>query len=197
MTSTFFITTSDLRGFTDLASNIQNELLTSAIREAQDIEIQRILGTLQYRRLIDGKDAADLTADESTLIDDYIKSALIYWSYYYALDAIFIQPHNAGVKKFGSSEASDGVDVDLYDRKRNGVKNKAEYYSELLATYLISNTSTFPLYLQGNGLDEKIADTNSQYGSPFVLRSKGTNLANRMGLEVTNSRFPFQPPNLN
>ena len=88
MTEVIFISETRLRQFTDMNNNLSSELIKNAIREAQDIQIQRILGTKLYNRLIAGVDAADLTTNETALLNNYIADALIYWSYYYSLDAI-------------------------------------------------------------------------------------------------------------
>ena len=48
MTDVFIISEANLRQFTDLNNNVDSELLKNAIREAQDIELQRILGTKLY-----------------------------------------------------------------------------------------------------------------------------------------------------
>ena len=45
MTSTFLISETKLRQFSDINNNTDTELLRNAVREAQDIELQRILGT--------------------------------------------------------------------------------------------------------------------------------------------------------
>ena len=48
MTTTLLISETKLRQFTDMNNNVDTELLRNAVREAQDIEIQRIIGTLLY-----------------------------------------------------------------------------------------------------------------------------------------------------
>jgi hypothetical protein len=43
MTDVFIISEENLRQFTDINNNVDSKLLKNAVREAQDIEIQRII----------------------------------------------------------------------------------------------------------------------------------------------------------
>ena len=52
MTTTLLISETKLRQFTDMNNNVDTELLRNAVRESQDIEIQRIIGTLLYDSLM-------------------------------------------------------------------------------------------------------------------------------------------------
>ena len=51
MTDVFIISEENLRQFTDINNNVDSKLLKNAVREAQDIEIQRILGTKLYDKI--------------------------------------------------------------------------------------------------------------------------------------------------
>ena len=92
MTSTFLISETKLRQFSDINNNTDTELLRNAVREAQDIELQRILGTLLYESLLAQVDAGPVwtTPAYETLVNGYVQNALLYWSYYYALEDIMI-----------------------------------------------------------------------------------------------------------
>jgi len=172
MDNVIFVSETKLRQFTDLNNNVDSELIKNGIREAQSIQIQRILGTKLYKRLMQGVIDEDLNADETTLLNDYIADALVYWAYYYCLDAIYLRPRNNGLIKPTGGENSVDVDLVFYDRKRNTVRMKAEWYSELLATYLIEEASLFPEYDTENKNYQKKPDKGSQYSkNPFVLRN--------------------------
>jgi len=195
MTNTLFVSETKLRQFTDMNNNVDSELIKNAIREAQDIEVQRLLGTRLYKRIIAGIIADDLTADETSLLNDYIADTTIYWSYYYCLDAIYIRPRNNGILRANGGENSEAVDITLYDRKRKAVLKKAEWYSELMATYLVENRSTFPLLDDNDKLYEKNPDYGSQYArNPFVMRNRSRGQWQNRGLPITDSSRPFTPP---
>ena len=68
MTDVFIISEANLRQFTDINKNVDSELLKNAIREAQDIETQRILGTKLYNKIKDDIKAGTLSGDYETLV---------------------------------------------------------------------------------------------------------------------------------
>lgn len=198
MTTTFFISETKLRQFTDLNNNVDTELLRNAVREAQDIEIQRLIGTILYNKLISDVDGGTLTGDYKTLMDDYIQNALLYYAYYYALEDVYIRPRNNGLLTPQGGENSASVDASFYNRKRQSQKNKAEWYAEKLTEYLIENQAQFPEITQGTKLYEDIADFGIQYKSPIVFEfnTYAPNLRNAMalGIPITDSRYNFLPP---
>jgi hypothetical protein len=199
MTSTFLISETKLRQFSDINNNVDTELLRNAVREAQDIEIQRIIGTLLYDSFITQIDNGTFTnANYETLLNDYIQPSLLYWSYYYALEDIMIRPRNNGVLIPTGGENSIEADKYYYNTKRTSTKNKAEYYSEVLSNYLITNTALFPETQQTTQLYENLPDFGVQYGSPFVFANSGyaphLRGAIDAGLQLSDSRFPYLPP---
>lgn len=172
MTDVLFISETKLRQFTDMNNNVSSELIKNAIREAQDIQIQRITGTALYDALIAGVKANSLTTAETTLLNDYIADAEVYWAYYYAMDAIYLRPRNNGLTRPNGGENSADVDLLYYDRKRNTIRKKAEWYSELLAQYLKTEAAEFPEYNSESKAYEKKPDKGSQYSkNPFVFRN--------------------------
>lgn len=111
MTNTFLISEAKLREFTDLANNVDSALIKNAIRESQDISLQRIIGTLLYEKIMDLVDSGDINdstySDYKTLLDSYIQDFLIYAAYYYALDVIYLRSRNNGlIQPNGGSEPS-------------------------------------------------------------------------------------------
>jgi hypothetical protein len=52
MTTTFIISEAKLREFTDLNEMVDTALIKNAIREAQDISLQRIIGTKLYDAIL-------------------------------------------------------------------------------------------------------------------------------------------------
>jgi len=202
MTDTFIISEAKLRQFTDLNNNVSTELLRNAVREAQDINIQRLLGTVLYEKILDDIAADTLTGAYKTLVDDYIQNALLYAAYYEALEAIYIRPRNNGLLSPTGGENSEKVDGTWYDRKRESVKNKFEWYAEKLVNYLIENTNVFPELNENDKLYEQYPDYGSQFRSPIIMRYgvRGYHWkqAEKAGLPITDSRYPqFPPPGWN
>jgi hypothetical protein len=192
MENTLLISESKLKRFTDINNNLDVDLISSVIREAQIIHITRLLGSKLYDRIISDVQSDSLTGDYKTLVDNYVQDALIYWSYYEALETIYLRPRNAGLIKPTGGENNIDADLALYDKKRQSIKNKAEYFSERLVDYLCFNNSLFVEYGQETN-DDIYPDTGTQFRSPIVFRGGVREDIERMGLKVTNSRYGYLP----
>lgn len=191
MTDTLFISENKLKYFTDLNNTLDPDLLKNAVREGQDIHIQRMLGNKLYIAMINKVDNNQVTGNYLTLME-YIQDSLLYWAYYEALESIWLRPRNNGLLiPQGGAEAS-AVDSNIYDKKRTSVKNKAEWYSERLVGYLIDNETLFPEFGTEKGM-EIVPDQNSQFKSPFVGRSGYAETMKKLGIKLTDSRYKYLP----
>lgn len=197
MTSTFIISEAKLREFTDVNDALDTAFIKNAVREAQDIWLQRIIGTALYRKLLSDIDASSLTGEYKTLVDDYIQDFLLYASYYECLEAIYIRPRNNGLLNATGGENSQSVTRDLYDVKRQSTNNKLQYYSERLVNYIIEKQNVLPELNENNFLYEQYPDYGIQYRSPIVFKyqNRGTHFdfARKAGLRITDTRYPQFP----
>lgn len=198
MTQTFLISESKIREFTGIDNNIDTALIKNAIRESQDIELQRLLGTLLYDKIINlvANNTIGDTENSAykTLLDDYIQDVLIYAAYYYALDEIYLRSRNNGLLTPNGGENSDLATKQLYDMKRGSTKNKMEFYAQKLRDYLIEEEASYPELTQANKLYEQDPDYDNQYGSPFVFRKDGyATEALKRGIPVYDKRYKQYP----
>jgi len=159
--------------------SVENKFIRSHILEAQNIHIQNILGSQLYDGMItqfeDYKNAVDagttgvtvatyVDAKYLTLVDDYIQPCLLYYTLYESMYDLMMKYTNKGVV-VQTSDYSDTVDLDLFRNRRKDFQNKAEYYAERLTKYLLDNTTTYTLFLDGtssdsNSIIEPETDTN-------------------------------------
>lgn len=197
MTTTLLISEAKLRQFTDINDNLDSALIKNGVREAQDIELQRILGTKLYDQVLSYVDSGTVPAAYQTLIDDYIQDFLLYAAYYEVLEAIYIRPRNNGLLTPQGGENSSSVDRSMYDVKRQSVKNKKEFYAEILVNYLIENQQTFPLINESTLLYQLIADRGVQFKSPIVFKydTYAPHLKKmvKAGIKIYDSRYPYLP----
>jgi len=198
MTTTFIISEEKLRFFTDLNDSVDTSLLKNAVREAQDIMLQRIIGTKLYNKILSDIDANTLTGAYKTLVDDYIQDFLLYASYYEALEAIYIRPRNNGLLKPTGGENSIEVDRSLFNVKRQNTENKMEFYADKLAAYLAEEQGLFPELNTNNKLYEQYPDYGSQYRSPIVFGRNARvgahyEQAKEAGLRITDSKYKQYP----
>lgn len=202
MTDTLLISWTKVKQYSDVNDSLDPSLIKTAIREAQDIQLQRVIGTLLYEKLTDlvknneMDDAAN--AVYKTLLTSYIQDMLLYASYYNLLEYVFIRPRNNGLLTPQGGENSESVDKTRYEMKRTSVLNKFEYYADRLSRYLVEEESSFPELTENTLLYQQVADYGSQYRSPVVFqfstRARYLNLARRTGIPVVDSAFPQYPP---
>ena len=192
MENTLLISEAKLKRFTDINNVLDVDLISSVIREAQIVHITRLLGSKLYDKILSDVDNGTLTGNYKTLVDNYIQDVLIYASYYESLETIYLRPRNAGLVVPQGGENNSAADITLYDKKRQSVKNKMEYFAERLVDYLCFNTSIYPEYNQ-NVNDDIYPDTTTQFKSPIVFRNEVPDAVKQMGIKITNSRYDYLP----
>ncbi len=198
MTNTLILSWTKLKQYTDLNDSVDPDLLKNAVREAQDIDLQRIIGTLLYQKLLSDIDASTLTGYYKTLVDDYVQDFLLYAAYRYALQNIYIRPRNNGLLQPTGGDNSQVVDRQVFEMKRQAGVNKMEYYADRLSRYITEEEANFPELTQNTLLYQQTPDYGSQYRSPIVFkhttRSTYLNLARQSGLPIVDSAYPQYPP---
>ena len=197
MTTTLIISEEKLREFTDINDNLDSKLLMNAVREAQDIYLQRLTGTSLYEVILAKIDTNTLTGAYKDLVDDFVQPFLIYASYWESLDAIMLRPRNNGLLIPTGGENSVNVERNMYDAKRQSVNNKMQYYSDRLTNYLIQNEGEFPELNDNGPFWKQNPDYGTQYRSPiaFSRYTKSYHLAGAVaaGLRIGDSRYPQFP----
>lgn len=192
MQNTYLISEGKLKAFTDINNALDTDLIKSAIREAQIIQITRLLGQKLYDKIVNDVANDTITGVYKELLDDYIQDVLIYYSYHTALEYIYLRPRNNGLLQPQGGDNALAVDMQMYDKKRTSVQNKAEYFAERLVSYLCYNNNLFPEY--GTETNEEIVpDMGIQYKSPFVFRRTVRDDIERLGIKITNSRYKYLP----
>jgi len=198
MTTTLLISEAKVRAFSDINESVDDSLMVNAIREAQDIVMQPIMGTKLYNALIEKIDNNSLSGSYQTLVDDYIQPALVYASLYNITENVYVRTRNNGLLTPTGGENSINVDKNMYDTKRQSIFNKQQFYSDQLSRYLNEKYNLFPELGENTELYQFIPDYASQYRSPIVMqrntRAVYLNLAQRSGLPIVNSAYPSYPP---
>lgn len=129
--------------------NVDEELLHPQIIKAQNVRIEKILGTSLFNVVLAEIDAQTYTARITTLLEDYIQPALVEWITYTALPYLNYKLTNKSVSK-KSSDNSEPSELNEINYLRQNIRDDAEYYSERITKFLEANTDTYPEYLNGN-----------------------------------------------
>ena len=149
-----FIKTDDLKRMTILDGNVDTDKFINYIKIAQEIHIQNYLGTKLYERLQAGIINNDLTADEVTLINDYVQDALIHYASAEYLPFAAYTVGNGGVFKISPENASN-VDKSEIDTLVQSERSYAQYYTNRLLKYLCNNSEKYPQYSTNEDEDIK------------------------------------------
>tara|TARA_B100000768_G_C11269739_1_gene372815 strand:+ start:1806 stop:2312 length:507 start_codon:yes stop_codon:yes gene_type:complete len=153
MGKVLFIQRKDLLTFTGANGNVDTDKLLPSIQMAQDIDIQRLIGTDLYEKLKADITGNTLTGDYLELVDTYIKPCLIHYSMMYALPYLSITIANGGVYR-NSAENAQSLSKDEIDYLVEKERDSAQYYSTRLIDYLNFNASSkFSEYYTNSNAD--------------------------------------------
>lgn len=165
-----FISEQTLKDRTPINENIEPKDIRTATLIVQEEKILPCLGTALYNRLITGITEENLTADETTLMNDYIVPAMGW----YVLSELPMIVNNkifarGVVRKTGENAETLGMDemmqvMDYYERK-------AENQKKRLINFLKqqSGEGKFSEYINpGSGIDTVMPESDG-YTCPFVL----------------------------
>jgi hypothetical protein len=129
--------------------NLDDKLLVSQIIKAQNMNIERNLGSNLFNSILAEITTGIVSPRYATLLQDYIQPALVEWVTYIALPYLNYKFVNKGVVK-KSSDNSESADLNEINFLRQDIRNDAEYLSDRLVKFLISNVDTYPEYNTGN-----------------------------------------------
>lgn len=168
MANVLFISETFLKDNTLLHENIDFKYLRPVVLMCQDIYIQHKIGTTLYDELKTQITTSSLTTANETLLEDYIQPSLLYWVQAEAPTAISYKFLNKGMHQ-QSSENSSNASLDEINFIQKRYKDKAEWYTERLVSFLLENESDYPAYANPNsGLDTIQPDTRTYTTSMFL-----------------------------
>jgi len=145
MDNRFIIPTSLVKNKGYTQGNVSDDVITTSLRRVQDTKLKPILGTAFYKRILEGVEANDLNADETTLINDYIAPYLV----------AAVDRKNAPHLKIELRSKTTGTSSDQYidstskdDQLKieDELESDAQSYKKDLIGYLKDNCELFPDY---------------------------------------------------
>jgi hypothetical protein len=186
-TIAYFCSAQFIKNNTPIDENVDEKYLMIAIKEAQEKEIRRYIGTGLYNELVSQVTASTLTALNTTLLTDYIRPALKYWVMYEAAPFLKFKFTNKNVV-VKNSDNSSNVDMVEFEKVMKFIEQNARYYSKMLVSYLVQNQTSYPLYLQpGTGVDTIFPDTEP-FDSDIYLGT-GFNMSLTTPKQYYNGRY--------
>lgn len=167
-TIALFISPAQIKAETFVDENVDEKSLVQSILYCQEEYTKNVLGTALYDEIKGQIEAGTLTANNTTLRNNYIRPALKWWVVYEAMEELHMKATNKSITT-KSSENSNPVSLsDILDLKFK-YRNRAERMDKKMINYLCENDTTFPLYLNpGTGVDT-IHPKGSTYGTGWFL----------------------------
>jgi hypothetical protein len=142
-----FITLKYLKDNSPVLAYVNEDELSVYIRPAQDVYIQKALGTKLYYGLMEKVDNQSLNSNDLDLLTKYIQPALVWWTTMeFALYANYKFTNKALSKQ--NSDNSEPSELNEVNYVTTSLRQKAQYFTDRLTKHLMGNTVTFPEYLE-------------------------------------------------
>lgn len=151
-----FISVTDLKKRSLIDGNVDSSKISQYIEVAQDIHIQNYLGGKLYKKMqeliVSGEILDEGYSDYKTLLDDFIKPMLIWYSQATLMPYISFSVNNGGVQK-RTSETSDAATRDELAYLTQEMNSTAEFYTKRFLDYMCLNNVKYPEYSQNTSED--------------------------------------------
>jgi hypothetical protein len=142
---TLFISQEDFKDRVNLSDNVLSKYIIPSIALVQDRHIRKILCNDFYNELIEQLEDDTVTTANQTLIDDYIKPAMVYRSYarYVATANVFSSA--SGMRKYLEQDSEPATSADLASIIGQA-ESDALFYERELYEFLEDNEDDYPTY---------------------------------------------------
>jgi hypothetical protein len=160
------ITNEEIKRFSPIKGNLDDDKLSSYIEVAQDIHLQNYLGTKLYDAIQTYAINDTMPATYDLLIESYIKPMLMRWALVEYMPFAAYTISNNGVFKH-NSENSEIVTVEEVDGLTLKYTNLAKHYTKRLIDFLCHNSTDYPEFNDNVGADMR-PSRNGSYGGIYL-----------------------------
>ena len=168
MENRFFIPITLIKNKGYTQGNVSDDIITTTLRRVQDINLQKILGTTFFKHLLDAIKNSTTTADEDTLIDDYISPYLVAQVDYRIGNHLVNEIRNKSVGRSADDQhfttSTDSNVLKLQD----DLRSDAQSYRNTLVGYLKDNCDLFETYKNYLCNFESISPDKEQDGDTVI-----------------------------
>jgi hypothetical protein len=166
MANALFITLKELKQFTALNGNIDNDRLEQFLKIAQDTHIYNFLGSKLFKKINDDIVAGTLAGNYVTLLNDYIKPMVIHWAMVEIMPFVAYQIGNKGVFKHNSENSTtvEKGEVDFLIEKERQI---AQNYTQKFIDYMLVNYGLYPEYYNAT-IGEQYPTLSTNFGGWFL-----------------------------
>jgi hypothetical protein len=169
-----------------LSEDINSLIIKKTLQIAQSIRIQSLLGTKLYNKileLVSNNTIGDVgNVNYKTLLDNYIINVIQFEGYYKLLLHLQAQVTDKGPQS-RSGEFSVPIEMSGLKLLRAESKNDAEFYGNLLVTFIRDNSNDYPEYCDTT---EGINSSKTAFFSGIYFDSNNVKAGNSNGLDYPN-----------
>jgi hypothetical protein len=189
MAEVLFISDVYIKKYTIVNGAVDPNLLYPSVYLSQDKYLAPYLGDSLFEKLKDDIANNTLAGNYQTLVDDYCRKVVLWWTMVEAIPSLTYKLDNATLVQRTSEDAtpiSDTVMKDAIDR----AKSNAETYTKRLVDYLCANSQLFPEY--SNNVWPQRSPIGSTKSSSNFIFSNGNSATNTRGTQNGNllSKLP-------
>ena len=141
-----FITLEELKRKSIIDGNVDTDKLIQFVEVAQDTVIQNYLGTKLYDTLQAGVIGNNLSANNATLVNTYIKPMLIWYTQATYLPYAAYQISNGGIYKHTSENATSVSESEITKLTRHATET-ADFYAKRFLDYMNDKSELYPDYI--------------------------------------------------
>lgn len=132
-----------IKSNSNLSDNVWGKFLLPAIRDAQTIHLQQILGECLYNALLTKVVENDVKDQYEDLIKGYVQWYLLYQVLSDIIDVLDIKMANLGTVR-SRDEYVDNISDNERVRLKHNYEYKADFYCRTMQKFLLENKQAFP-----------------------------------------------------
>ena len=171
MTNILLISEDYVKSNSNIDDNLWGKMLSPAIREAQEMGLQAIIGGKLYQTILDmvadGSIRNDDNFDYKYILDKHIQPYLLYKVMVNVIPIIGTKLSNMGVV-VTDDEKTTNVSKSERDSLMSYYTTRADFYVQRLQEYLVHNRMLYP-ELQDSDCEKMRANQNSSATCPIWL----------------------------
>jgi hypothetical protein len=166
---------------TIIDSNVDADLITKFIDQAQDTKIQQVLGYALYMAIMDKIVNNNLTGEYKFLVDNFIQKCQSHYVVYMSLPYINYHLTNKSVAT-KSSDNGQPSSLEEIQYLRKDIESIAQFYAQRIREYIVNNPGSFMEYWATSGIDRITPKSNNYFGGIYLSRGmkipNGVNISN-------------------
>ncbi len=166
-----FISVGDLKKKSIIDGNVDSDKIVQYIEIAQDIHIQNYLGGSLYKKIqsliVEGTINEEVNVNYKTLLDDYVKPMLIWYTQATYIPYSMFQVNNGGLFKH-RGENSDTATKEEMEYLVQRTRDTAEFYTKRFLDYICNYSNLYPEYTS-NANEDMYPDKDVNYTGGWFI----------------------------